>query len=377
MRWKQILKRWVLPALAVLVLIQVIALTPATLDEGDSGHTLDPQALLAAQSSEPTVIDNIPKKIPDYSVGNFTFSSVQGGVKQWRLESKKSYLFNQEKLVHARKVVAYLYDTEDKTTVITGSEARYYLNQQDLEIFGDVRTVFPDGFVLLSPYLRYRPRQRRIEIPRTYAVHGFGKATGGSNQTMDFHSKGFDYAMKESRIVLPEAVHFELTRPKAEGTREKEKTEIDSDRAIILRDKQVIEYTMSPWRLPSTRYVLMRQPTLYARSRRADVFYGDHSKDAQIFQYMTAYEDVLLKEKEAEEEGAKKSTAPEFEKRDPELRYSTSGRADFDSRRDVVILSEFPQVYQGQDTITGDVVILHKDSDVVEVENSNAYSRGQ
>lgn len=369
-------RRWVVTAIALGALFQIIAFTPVTIDEGDTDSIpLDPKRLLLESTKQPTIVPGIPSKIPDYAVENFTFSSVQGGEKQWRLISKKSHLFSQEKLVHSRTVKAYLYDTDEKTTVITGSEARYFLNQQDLEIFGDVKTVFPDGFVLLSPYLRYKPREKKIEIPRTYAVSGFGEASGSDGQDMEFKSRGFDYAMGASKIILPEAVTFVLTRKQAQGSHKNERTEIQSDRANILRDKQMAEFTMSPFRLPSTRFVIMTQPTLYARSRRAEVYYGDHSKDSQLLHYMSAFEDVLIKEKDENDTSSRAKEA--LEEKTPELRYSTSGRADFDNKRDVIFLREFPQVYQGQDTITGDVVIMHKDSDLVEVENSNAFNRGQ
>jgi lipopolysaccharide export system protein LptA len=60
----------------------------------------------------------------------------------------------------------------------------------------------------------------------------------------------------------------------------------------------------------------------------------------------------------------------------PSQRYGTGGRADFESQRNVIVLREFPQVYQDRDTVTGDVIIVHRDTDIVEVEHSNAFSEG-
>ena len=79
-----------------------------------------------------------------------------------------------------------------------------------------------------------------------------------------------------------------------------------------------------------------------------------------LLQYLVTYEDVVIKEL-----GKKES-----------LRYGTGGRADFDTRRNVIVLSQYPQVYQDNDTITGDIILVHRDTDVVEVEHSNAYSQG-
>ena len=77
------------------------------------------------------------------------------------------------------------------------------------------------------------------------------------------------------------------------------------------------------------------------------------------------HEDVLVKE-----------TDPKKKTKNESLRYATSGKAVFDTKRDVIVLSEFPQVYQDNDTVTGEVIVLHRDSDVVEVEQSNAFSQG-
>jgi lipopolysaccharide export system protein LptA len=73
------------------------------------------------------------------------------------------------------------------------------------------------------------------------------------------------------------------------------------------------------------------------------------------------YDDVLVKETS----------------KDGPNRYATAGQADFDSAQDIVVLTKFPQVYEGDDTVTGDRIILHRDSDVIEVEHSNSFTSGQ
>jgi len=100
---------------------------------------------------------------------------------------------------------------------------------------------------------------------------------------------------------------------------------------------------------------------MFSRSRRAELNYGSAGRTVN---YMTAFEDVFVRERSAD---------------DPQklaLRYATGGRADFDNVRNVVVFSEFPQVYEDNDTMTGDLITLHRDSDLVEVEHSNAYSEG-
>jgi lipopolysaccharide export system protein LptA len=110
-------------------------------------------------------------------------------------------------------------------------------------------------------------------------------------------------------------------------------------------------------RAANQKFVHITQPTLFARGRTADLNYGDSDS---ILQYLIAYDDVLIKDL-----GVKDS-----------LRYATGGRADFDSHHDIIILTIYPQVYQDEDTVTGDKILMHRDTDIVEVENSNAFSEG-
>jgi len=377
----------------VLVVTQMVALSPAQLEENPSAPALiEPEALLHEESD--TVATGIPKgKIPEYSVDQFDYVSTVESVKQWHLIAERAFLFNENKLVHARQVKAFLFDPDGKTTVVTGKEAKYFMNQRDLEIFGEVHAVFPDGFELTSEYLRYQPNERKIEIPVQYIVNGGGKQSDG--QVIRFQSMGLDFAMARSKIVLPKDVQFSLARSQpgsavsaarehapAPAKGKEEVTTIQSDHCVIERDKQLAHFTMFATRPLDTRFVRISQPTMISRSRRADLNYGDYTK---ILQYMTAHEDVLIKEvaetddRLANSKPRKKQNSREDGREAAEqhsLRYATSSRADFDSRRDIIVLSGFPQVYQDNDTVTGDVILLHRDTDIVEVENSNAFSQG-
>lgn len=350
------------------IIAQILFFSPASLDEGTNPTQLiDPETLVEAP--EPTLASGIPmQKIPEYTVDSFDYVSTVKGVKQWKLAADKAYLYNKEKLVHARKIRAFLYDPDGKITVVTGSEAKYFMNQRDLEIFGQVKTVLPDGFELYSEYLQYKPNDRHIIIPSKYWVLGDGKneltASGEpAHNTIRFTSRGFDYAMGESRIILKESAHLTFVKdqpdPKTPGV--SDTTTIESDRCVILRDQQLAHFTMDSKRPLSSRFVRITQPKLFTRARRADLNYGDFS---DVLRYLIAYEDVLVRE------------IPDEKSSDQRLRYGTGGRADFDTKQDVILLSEYPQVYQGDDTVTGDTILLHRDTDVVEVEHSNAYSQG-
>ncbi|MGK5082764.1 LPS export ABC transporter periplasmic protein LptC [Bdellovibrionota bacterium FG-1] len=388
---------------AGLVITKIVVLSPTSLEEtGEKNTAVDPETLLE-DDQQATLASGIPKnKIPEYSIDQFQYVSTQSGVKQWKLVAEKAFLYNKEKIVHSRQILAYLYDPDGKITVVRGRESKYFMNQRDLEIFGEVHTVFPDGFELKSEYLRYKPNDRKVEIPIQYAVHGDGHEKEGQNITFDSH--GLDFAMAKSQIILPEAVHmiFEklpdapevsasaspnpgpskipLPSPTPEEASDDSPTIIDSDHAIIHRDKHLAFFTMHPNRPLESRFVRITQPTLFTRGRRAVMHYGDYS---QLLEYMIAYEDVFIKETPNKTKGkdtppGKTPVNPPVNPKDapPSLRYATGGKAEFDTQSDVIRLTEFPQAYQDNDTVTGDIILMHRHSDLIEVEHSNSFSEG-
>jgi LPS export ABC transporter protein LptC len=354
---KRRLRPLFIAVLVGLIIMEIVALSPSSLEGGgEKTAIVEPETLI---DDEQTLASGIPKdKIAEYSIDQFQYVSTQGSEKQWKLVADKAYLYNKEKIVHSRNIHAYLYDPDGKITVVEGKEAKYFMNQRDLEIFGKVHTVFPDGFKLDSEYLRYRPREKLIDIPVKYAVHGNGDEAEG--QHMRFDSQGMEFEMRKKIIVLPQSVH--LVSAQNDGD-----TIIDSDRAVIHRSTQIANFTMFPSRPLATRFVRITQPTLGTRGRRADLHYGDASK-SQKLQYMVVFEDVLIRDlgKSADAKPGEPTV----------LKYATGGRADFDARSDIIRLTDFPQAYQDNDTITGDVIIIHRDTDLVEVEHSNAYSEG-
>lgn len=420
-----------------MVFLRVLALSPTPLEDNPT-PALDPGSLV--QNAEETLATGIPSdRVPEYAVDQFNYVSTYQGERQWRLEAVRAYLFNKEKIVHSRQVVAFLYASDGSVTVVTSKEAKYKMNERDIEMFGNVRALFPDGFEIRSEYMRYRPARRFIEVPVRYLTHG--KQTqerpiqeppepkSGSSQTptptallsisgspsplpalsggptptptptvgapleqkISFTSYGLDYWMDEQRIFLKQQVHFEMEKippPTEEGASVDpamsapgvpDITTIDSDHCMIYRDKRVARFTMSPSRPASTRFVKIAQPTLFARARRSDLNYGDFSK---MLQYMVAYDDVLIRElpESQSETGQAKKPGPAGSPsprptRQPN-RYSTCGRAEFDTQQDTIVLTNYPQVYQDGDTVTGEVITVHRDSDLVEIEKSNSFSEG-
>jgi len=366
-RTRKRLRPFILGSLTLFIIAEIVALSPSSVEHSKlQTPTIDPEAFIPDESV-PTLATGIPKgRIPEYDVDQFDYVSVDNGIKQWKLRASRAYMFNREKLVHSRAVHALIYDGENKTTDVTGREAKYFMNRRDLEIFGNVITVLPDGFRIESEYLRYQPGEGRITIPSKYEVRGIGTENDG--QKISFISYGMTYDMKDAKVFLDRQVRVNFEKsaeadPSSTGV--PERTLIESDRCLIYRNQQLAVFTMEPSRSPDARFVHITQPNLFVRSRKADLNYGSFN---QVIQYLVAKEDVLVKEK-----ARPPQTKPSA---NPKLRYATAGQAAFDTKRDVVVLTDYPQVYEDQDTVTGDVILLHRDTDLVEIENSNAFSEG-
>ena len=191
----------ILAGVVMLIVGKIVFLSPASLEENQSPpKSVDISTLKHPEQN--ILAPGIPKdKIADYTIDQFNYVSTHDGTKEWNLIADRAYLFNTIKLVHSKTVKALLYDTDGKITVVTGREAKYLLNQRDLEVFGDVHATLPDGFVLKSEYMRFRPKDRFIEIPVREPVVGDGQEEGSQN--IHFTSQGFNFDMNKSEIFCP------------------------------------------------------------------------------------------------------------------------------------------------------------------------------
>lgn len=389
---KNILARFrplILTGVVAVIIAEIVALSPSSIEEAhDLSAPIDPETLIP--KAQKTLASGIPTgRVPEYTVERFNYISTHESTKEWNLMADTAFLYNKEKIVHAMQVKAYLYDPDGKITYVTGQEAKYLLSakktaaqgapgvqgaqgtqgaqgERDLEVFGNVKTVFPDGFEVQSDYMKYTPEGRVVEIPTQYEAKGIGKDENG--QLLTFNSKGMTYRMGQAKIALHE--HVKVTVDKKElanstaSAKQKAKdnnhTTIESDHCMIDRENKIADFTMDQLRPLTERYVIINQPTMISKGRRGELNYGDRGKDSssKLLHYMVLYDDVLLRELGGT------------------MKYATSGRADFDGTKDLVILTEYPQVYEGKDTAAGDRIILHRDTDVVEVENSNSFSQG-
>jgi LPS export ABC transporter protein LptC len=354
--WQRRLRPIILSGVGLLIVGKIVFLSPSLLEESQSPPKTLEMSKIVDPDQHPRASGIPLDKTPDYTIQQFTYLSTHNDEKEWNLNASEAYMFNSLKLVHSKQVKALLYDTDGNTTVVTGDESKYLMNQRDLEIFGNVVTTLPDGFVVKSDYMRYHPQQKHVEIPAQFAVAGDGQEEGGEH--IHFTSNGLDFDMDKSEIYLPSTVRFTTLR---QGP-EEEPTTILSDRCMIYRKKQIAHFTENPDRANASRFVEIQQPSTWGKGRLADLNYGNAPT---MVQYLTLLEDVSIKDLKKD---------PGTDK--PELKYATGGRADFDSHKNVIVLTEYPQVYQDEDTVTGDKILLHRDTDIIEVEHSNAFSKG-
>jgi LPS export ABC transporter protein LptC len=364
---------WLSAAVGSLIFIQIVAFSPKKLEEEGAPDAIEATSL-RPEYKDSFVSPTIPKdRVPEYTVEGFQQVSIQAGVKQFRIQADRAFFYQTDGIVHGRGVKADLYDSAGKITVITSKEAKYFMATQDLELFGDVKTLFPTGLGTESPYMHYDAKSRNVRVPMAYPVTGKSNPVAGtppSAERFEFRSMGMDYAAVDDRLVLLSEVGVRVI--KQNSKRNTEVTTIESDRAEIERKKSTIQFTMLPSRPAETRFVRISEPGMNSRSRRAEFRIDANPRKIRT---VRAMDDVRIEEKP--KLSAEDQMNPRRRARADKSRYATAGIAEFDSQRNLIILRDYPQVYSDHDTLTGETIVVHRDSDLVEVDQSNAFSEGQ
>lgn len=342
-----------------LLIVQIVILSPVQIEQQTdlakieiSKESLIREIKLNGKPLAPGIPEN---KFPEYMITGFKYVATRGLEKLWKLNSHNTLFYSAEDIVHSRVVQAQLFNG-DEIIYVTSLEAKYRFDGKNLELYGDVVTTFPDGFKLKSQYLLYKPQTKEVIIPVSHKVLGEGALSAGKK--IDFTCYGFDFVIGEQFVYMRKDVVFTMTKEVPDNKKGvPEKTVILSDRGTIDRDHHLAQFSMDPNKNSQIRFVEVTQPDLFLRARRVKLNYGD----TRTLQYMIAYDDVYIKDL----------------KEDETFQYATCGRADFDTQKNEITLTKFPQVYQDKDTVTGDRIILYRDKDLVEVDYSNAFSKGQ
>lgn len=374
-RWRPILAF----GLGGLVFIQILAFNPSRLEEEGPASAISEESLLPKLNEKIELSAAIPKdRVPEYTIEGFQYTSTQGGKKIWRLDSDHAFFYQPEGIVHTQVVRAEIYDSAGQTTVATALEAKYDEKRKDLEMYGDVVVTFPSGLVIRSPFALYRIVERDVIVPNQHRVEGENKE---KDEVLRFASNGMKYDQNANLITLNSAVRADITKVTGELV---ETTTITSDYAIIDKNKNIARFQMLDTEGAPTRFVQIDQPRMKAKGRKAEFYFAsarsektassDTAQSKARVKQMRLVDEVKIEEEPRALSSASKN--PRNRGREVQKRYSTSGIAEFDARKNIIILKQYPQVYQGRDTMTGETIIVHRDSDIVEVEQSNAYSDG-
>ncbi len=362
---------WLAAGVGLVIILQIVAFSPQRLEEEGAPAAIDAESL-RPKYTDSFVTPTIPAdRVPEYSVEGFQQVSTQAGTKQWLLQAERAFFYQADGIIHARVVHADLYDAQGKITVVTSKEAKYFMESRNLELFGDVRTIYPNGLETISPYMLYQAVTKDLSVPIAYPMEGHSVPSPKEPyaERYDFRSKGMHYSGLEDRLELLSDVDVRVVKP--DPNKATEVTTIDSDRATIDRKKDIIRFTMLEARPADLRFVKITQPGMTSKSRRAEFRINANRRKLRS---VRALDDVKIEEHPKVADDA--NVAERRRAKSMKPRYATAGIAEFDSQKNLIILRDYPQVYQDRDTLTGETIIVHRDSDLVEVDQSNAFSEG-
>jgi LPS export ABC transporter protein LptC len=408
---RRLLRVGLLALVMLVIILQGVGFNLRWLEQSDEAERpIDAKKLLDGQNSN-RLAQGIPERRPDYVIQQFDLVSSERGKKEWKVISDQAFLYEDDGITHLQAVRAWIYNSKGEATEVTSIEGKYTKNNRAIELYGNVDARLPDGFVIHSDYMIHIPDNHTVETPIPWPVTGDGRQmlqkqgappktpTRETDQTLMFSSVGARANSETGRIDLLAGAVITLDRKDALKPEQSfserrglpddrkdpgvpDRTVIVSDTATVLRSKKEALFKMSERTPLAQRYVRVLQPRTYARGRTAKVMYGDK---AQRLNWLELDDDVLIKDRDTTETEASVQPLPsgspvpqiKLQPTKKPVSYATAGRAEFDSESDKITLKVFPQAYQEEDTLTGDWMILHRNSDIIEVLHGNAYSTGE
>lgn len=342
--------RWIKPAqfpsillagVAIFLLAYFTLLSPSSLEDDFSAvRVVHPKDLLnfLKNESEPVLAKGVPvETTPAYSLRNFDFFATNENKPQLKFTAKKSNFYQKEQMIHGKESIVTLPDN----TVVTSDEILYDTVKNEIEFYGRVVMTFDNGVVMRSNYMKAITRPvLNIIVPVNEPVAG---EKLDQKSKILFKSSGLTYLNQEPKEVkLSSQVTVTIVEDRT--------TQIQSDRAVMNYTRHRLNFFMDDQRNFDRQFVLVHQQSLEMKSRSIQVDLKNSKVDT-----ISALNDVSIRDRSF---------------------YSTSGKAVFIEKTNQIQLSDFPQVYQEKDTITGDVILYHRTTDTIEVKQSNAiYNR--
>jgi lipopolysaccharide transport protein LptA len=313
---------------------------------------IHPKDLLNFLKNEPAALaKSVPTEIaPSYSIRAMDFYSSQNDQPAFRMLSRKSNLYQTQELIHSRDARLELPDG----TWIEAKEMAMWQNQDLSHLYGNVVVWLPSGMTLRTEYAEIRSKPKlQINIPMTEKVIGHQEAPG----RLDFESHGMTYSEAEQEEI--QLLSHVTVRIQGEPT-----TQVNSDFALYQPVRDLLQFQMEERRPIDQQFVQVKQPDLKIRSRSLEIQLipakTKGQSQGQSIDLITALGDVNIDDRHDPKHPA----------------TGTSGKGLFYPKLNEIVLTDFPQVYQDGDTITGDQIIFNRNRDIIEVKQSNAiYQR--
>ena len=318
-------------------------LSPSSLEDDFSGmRVINPKDLLSLLKNEPSSLSKTPLPhdiAPSYSLRDLTLLSANGNTPGFKLSARKSSTYQKEELSHLREVIVELKDG----TRIESQEAIHDFKKGEIVFLGTVQIHLPGGADLFTEQvIFYSKPMTRILVPRNEALRGIQHQ---GKTTLQFTARGLEYIDQEPKALkLLSEVRVNLRGEKG--------AEIRSDFAEYSDALGQLRFGMRDNQPIQKQFVEVHEPDLDLKSRTLEL---DISNQKEL-ETITARTDVWFKDTHDQ---ARPSVG-------------TGGMGVYAVEKNQIILSDFPQLYQDNDTITGDTIIFHRDSDTVEVKQSNA-----
>lgn len=327
------INRWIASLIFLLIFGQILFLHPVSISPSEEEIAVSVFQSLESMENAKRLEDEV-----GYSMEGVHYINSENGKKSWEMKSKDAVMYQQLQLIDSSNVEILIYDEDLKKTRILSNRAFYYLEKKKLILEGNVKILFPDGFQVETQKAHYIAETGILEtIENVYGE----SAAKGKTEVLKVWSKGFWAQKNKAEILLPENVKIQVHKKM-----DPEIIESVADRARIDRFNHQISLTMQdPKGLVETR-----KGNTYVRSRKQELHYQSDKRQAEN---LIATEDVLIRE--------------------IGIQYATAQRAEFLVPRDHIVLSGFPSVYQEQDTLTGEIIILDRKKHLVEVIQANAY----
>jgi LPS export ABC transporter protein LptC len=195
---------------------------------------LRPSNLESVEESSTSMFNSIgsmvqAQKLKDdvgYTIDGFHYVAVEGELKHWEMVASEAVLYEKSRLVQAQHARIKMYDAAGQITNIEGDEAYYRMADRDLDLVGNVKVTFPDGFWIKTTKAHYSAKTGAIESTEPFN----GEAIPQKGEIMQIWGKGFQASKFGPDIHIVSQARVKLRRLAQE-----EVTDVQSDRAKIDR----------------------------------------------------------------------------------------------------------------------------------------------